>query len=54
MRADARYFVSCGASGKVAATSVDYARGWVNKPARLGQDFPVGQPFELQAAVCVV
>ncbi|MFD4261601.1 DUF4396 domain-containing protein [Streptomyces sp. NPDC058534] len=40
MRPDARFFVSCGASGQVVATSVDYGRGWVNKPGSVSARIP--------------
>ncbi len=40
MRPDARFFVSCGTSGQVVATSVDYGRGWVNKPGSVSVRIP--------------
>lgn len=40
MRADARFLVSCGVSGKVAATSVDYGPGWVNTPCSVSVRIP--------------
>jgi len=40
MRPDARFFVSCGTSGQVVATSVDYGRGWVNKPGSVSARNP--------------
>ncbi|GAA3485567.1 hypothetical protein GCM10018966_101000 [Streptomyces yanii] len=40
MRPDARFFVSCGAIGQVVTKSVDYGRGWENKPCSVSVRIP--------------
>jgi hypothetical protein len=40
MRLDARFLVSSGVSGQVAAAPDGYGRGWVNKPCSVSTRIP--------------